>query len=521
LKIVSRREMSGLEEAMHQRGITSKALIGRVGIAISEQLKEMVEFPDTKNVAILVGPGNNGVDGLVTAPHLAAAGFSVDVFLCADKGRYDQGLIGALGERVECTDLTQTGLESFEEEIHQFDIVVDALLGIGRLRRIQGVMAQVLHDVAVSFQANPERLLVAIDIPSGMDADTGEVDDLTLRATHTLAVGNPKRGFFVSPGYRYVGAVKFLDIGINPEEGASIQCELTGIADFQNAKEFLHTTIDAHKGTKGHVLVIAGSSAYPGASILAAMAAYRAGCGLVTLVSPASIFPVIAGQLPEAIHVTYPDLESDGATKEAIRLIRTLEIGNYDSIVIGCGLGSGSFQSSFVKKIIEFIGNGSNSIPVVVDADALNCLAGMDSWWQNLGKNFILTPHPGEMGRLVLMATDDVQKKRLDIAHLLAKKVKQITVLKGAFTVIADREGNTYVNPHATSVLATAGTGDVLAGLIGSFLSQGLPQLLAVKLAVYVHGQAGEELGGIVGQRGVIASDVANYLPQVINKLMA
>ena len=196
-------------------------------------------------------------------------------------------------------------------------------------------------------------------------------------------------------------------------------------------------------------------------------------------------------------------------------------MGNYDSVVIGCGLGRGRFPSRFVKEVVEFIDEGSNSIPVVVDADALNAFADIDSWWGNLHGNFILTPHPGEMSRLVHMSTSDVQRGRLDIASLLAKKVNQITVLKGAFTVVADSDGGTYVNPHATSVLATAGTGDVLAGLIGSLLSQGLPQLLAVKLAVYVHGQAGEELGDVVGKRGVIASDVASYLPHVINKLMA
>ena len=521
MKIVSRREMSGLENTMHQQGISTDALIRRVGRAISEQLTGLIESPDTKSVAILVGPGNNGADGLAAAPYLFDSGFSVRVFLCADKGRHDQELISQLGDGVECTDLTQAVRHDFEEEIGQFDIVVDALLGIGRRRRIQGVMASVLLDVAASFQANPERLIVAIDVPSGMDADTGEVDDLTLPATHTLAVGNPKRGFFLSPGYRYTGIVESLDIGMDPEASASIQCELIGIEDFQSTKEFSNITIDSHKGTKGHVLVIAGSSEYPGAAILAATAAYRAGCGLVTLASPASIFPIIAGQLPEAIHLTYPDLSSDGATTEAVRLIHGLEMGNYDSVVIGCGLGTGRFPSRFVKEVVEFIDEGSNSIPVVVDADALNAFADIDSWWENLHGNFILTPHPGEMSRLVHMSTSDVQRGRLDIASLLAKKVNQITVLKGAFTVVADSDGGTYVNPHATSVLATAGTGDVLAGLIGSLLSQGLPQLLAVKLAVYVHGQAGEELGDVVGKRGVIASDVASYLPHVINKLMA
>ena len=521
MKIVSRREMLKLEETIYHEGVSTQELIRKTGIALGNRLAAMVESPNRQSLAILIGPGNNGADGLVAALHLGDNGFSVHVYLCADKTRQDPELISHLGDKVSYTDLTETLPDNLEEQISQFDIVVDAILGISKPRKIQGLIARVLTDVRASFNRDGNKLLIAVDIPSGIDADTGKVDDLTVPATHTLAVGYPKRGCFLSPGYRYVGIVESLDIGLNSMSANAIQSNLTGSDDFRGVKEVLNLTVDSHKGSKGHVLVIAGSVSYPGAAILAARAAYRSGCGLVTLVAPASIFPIIAGQLPEAIHLTYPDLISHEAVNESLDLVHTLEVGKYDSVVIGCGIGTGPFSSDFVNETIHFLGKGGQSIPIVVDADALNCLVSVDSWWEGLGRTLVLTPHPGEMARLASVPVEHVQRERLDIASSLAIKVNQVMVLKGAFTVVADVEGSTYVNPHANPALGTAGSGDVLAGVIGSLLAQGIPELLAVRLAVYSHGQAGEELRERMGNRGGMASDIANYLPQVISRLTA
>jgi NAD(P)H-hydrate epimerase len=509
-----------LEEVMYQQGVSSNALIQRVGVALGERLAAMVQIPSTHNVAILVGPGNNGADGLAAALYLSDNGLSVHVYLCADKAHQDYELIRQLGYGIGYTDLVQNLPDNFEEEIGQFDIVVDAIFGISKPREIEGLIASVLKSVRASFTNDRRRFLVAVDIPSGMDADTGAVDDVTVPVTYTLAVGYPKRGCFLNPGYQYVGIIESLDIGLRSDVLDTIHSNLTGLEDFQSAGDSLNLAADSHKGSKGHVLVIAGSFSYPGAAILAAKAAYRSGCGVVTLASPASIFPVIAGQLPEAIHLTYPDLMSDEATNEAITLVCNLEIGKYDSVVVGCGLGRGNFPSRFVNEVIHFFGKKGESIPIVVDADGLNCLAHIDSWWKNLERTLVLTPHPGEMGRLMNIPVEAVQRVRSDTAIALATKVNQTTVLKGAFTVVADVQGSTYVNPHANPVLATAGSGDVLAGLIASLLAQQLPELLAVRFGVYIHGEAGEYLRDRVGDRGVIASDIVEYLPRVINGLL-
>ena len=247
---------------------------------------------------------------------------------------------------------------------------------------------------------------------------------------------------------------------------------------------------------------------------------YRSGCGLVTLMSPDSIFPVIGAGLPEAIHLTYPDLISDEATFQATELVSNLDLNKYDSIVLGCGLSNGHLPSVFVNAVLDYVGKSGDSVPMVVDAGALNCLADSGSWWEKLDRSLVLTPHAGEMSRLVKSSVEYVQKNRLEVASAIATKVNQITVLKGAFTVVADVDGSIYVNPHANPVLGTAGSGDVLSGLIASLLAQGFPELLAVKLAVYVHGQAGQELRLRVGDRGVIATDIVNDLPKVLNELV-
>lgn len=519
MKIVSRSDMLRLEEATYDQGVSTKSLIWRVGIALSERLATMMESLGSKNVAIFVGPGNNGADGLVAAMNLAENGFSVHVYLCAAKERQDAELIRRLEVTAWYTDLTQSVPENLQAEISQFDIVVDAILGISKPRKIEGLLARVLEDIRGSFEGNRNRLLVAVDIPSGMDADTGQVDDLTVPVDCTIAVGYPKVGFFLNPGYKYVGSIEQLDVGLRSGLLESLHVNLTSIEDFVEFRHLLNIKVDSHKGSKGHVLAIAGSASYPGAAILAGMAAYRSGCGLVTLMAPDSIFSITAGKLPEAIHLTYPDLISDEATLNAIELVRALDLHRYDSVLLGCGISTGPFSAAFVNEVVNCVARIGDSIPMVVDADALNNLAEVDLWWEKLDRSLVLTPHPGEMSRLIKMSVEYVQRSRLETASSTAMKMNQVTVLKGAFTVVADVDGNTYVNPHANPVLGTAGSGDVLAGLIASLLAQGLPELLAVKLAVYVHGQAGEELRYQVGERGVIASDIANYLPSVLNSL--
>ena len=508
------------EQAIYDQGVSNEALIWRVGGELSDHIAIIAEPSGLQSVAILVGPGNNGADGLVAAVNLAEKGFHVHVYFCTDKDRQNADLIRRVRISGGVTDLAKEVPRHFQEDIAQFDIVVDAILGISKPRKVEGVLAEVLHHVREALYSSKNSVVIAVDVPSGMDADTGEVDDLTIPANYTLAVGYPKRGFFLSPGCNYVGVIQAVDIGLYSEPLQALLTNMTSVEDFGKDRESFRLAVDSHKGSKGHVLAIVGSAQYPGAAILTGMAAYRSGCGLVTLMSPDSIFPVIGAGLPEAIHLTYPDLISDEATFQATELVSNLDLNKYDSIVLGCGLSNGHLPSVFVNAVLDYVGKSGDSVPMVVDAGALNCLADSGSWWEKLDRSLVLTPHAGEMSRLVKSSVEYVQQNRLEVASAIATKVNQITVLKGAFTVVADVDGSIYVNPHANPVLGTAGSGDVLSGLIASLLAQGLPELLAVKLAVYVHGQAGQELRLRVGDRGVIATDIVNDLPKVLNELV-
>jgi len=355
--------------------------------------------------------------------------------------------------------------------------------------------------------------VVAIDMPSGMDADTGACDDACPAVDLTVTLGFPKPGLFSLPGAVRRGELMIADIGIPDDLAETSNVEL--MTDDWAAGTLPIRPIDANKGTFGKLLVVAGSVNYTGAAALACGGALRTGTGLVTLATAASLHPIIAGILPEATHLPLPESAPGHIGDEGSTLVADNR-ETYNGLLAGCGLGHDLATVRFIRAVAR----QKSTVPLVLDADALNALAGLKTWWRGL-PDCILTPHPGEMARLSGLTVEQIQSDRLTAARNHASKWGKTVVLKGAYTIVAAADGHAMVSPFATAALATAGTGDVLAGIIGGLLAQGVPTFEAAALGVYLHGTTAARLASVNGDTGILASDLLPELPLTINDLKA
>ncbi len=477
-----------------------------------------------KRILFLIGPGNNGGDGLVAARGLKDAGADIGVYLL--KSRDDQ-LIGALRDRnvFIATLPDDRGLRFLHLWLSNCDLLVDALLGTGTARPINGDLAKLLNAVNAEGAARRAAhtstlrspawpgletltpLIVAVDGPTGLNYDTGELDPNSLSADISITLAYPKIGHTRLPGAAACGELIVADIGIDPHFATEIDLEL---ADAQLIRTLLPTRpIDAHKGTFGKALIISGSIEYTGAPILSATAAYRSGAGLVTLATPRSIHAIMSNKINEATFLPLPDHNGALSAKAAEPLIEAQK--TYDAILIGPGL------SLKAQPFIDSVFTGRSWPPLVVDADALNLLAQIDQWWTRVPAPAVLTPHPGEMSRLTKIDRGQIEADRLGIARKFAAMWGHVVVLKGAFTVIAAPDRRSIIMPFANPALATAGSGDVLAGVIVSMRAQGLAAYEAAIVGAYLHGLAGEIARREIGSSGVLAGDLLPRLPQAIN----
>ena len=356
--------------------------------------------------------------------------------------------------------------------------------------------------------------IIALDLPSGLDADTGAVDPACLYADNTITLGFPKLGLFNFPGAERAGKVSIADIGIPPHLAEEVTTELV-------TSEWARSVLpkrppDANKGSFGRVLVVAGSINYIGAAYLACSGAIRVGAGLVTLATARSLQPILASKLTETTYLPLPESRSGVISPGAAKLIHQ-QIDHYDVLLIGCGLGQDPAAIRFITATI--LRSRQSLPPLVLDADALNTLARIPNWWQQLASNAILTPHPGEMARLAGISVSEVQSGRVGIARKLAQERHKTIVLKGAYTIIATPDGKAKISPIANPGLASAGTGDVLTGAIAGLVAQGLSLSDAAVLGVYLHGDAGERVKARLGDAGMIATDLLPELPLVLKQL--
>jgi len=518
MKIVTSQQMRRIEEHSADVGVSTDTLMENAGRAVAEHVRGRMGRFTGETIVVLVGPGNNGGDGLVAARHLYTWGARTLVYLCTPRPAGDPQL-DAVEERGVPTAKAEDdpGLARLKNSLSRARIVLDAVLGTGRSRPIEGVVAQVFAEVHAARAGRAELETVALDVPSGLDSDTGAVDEATPVADVTVTLGYPKVGLFQMPGAEYAGRIETAYIRIPPGLDRDVTVDL--ITDNWARKALPKRGLASHKGSFGKTLVVAGSRNYLGAAALATTAAARVGSGLVTLALPASLQAAVAARAVEATYIPLAESEPGVVSPDAVEdVIRALP--DYDALVVGCGVGQAEATRAFLARLMLA---GKDLPPTVVDADGLNFLAGVDGppWWEGFTTGAVVTPHPGEMARLFNKPAADVQRRRLGVATEAAARWNKVTVLKGAYTVVAEPGGTAMVSPFANAGLASAGTGDVLAGAIGGFLSQGLSLNAAASLGVYVHGLAGEMVRDDLGDAGMLASDVLSCLPRAIKRTKA
>lgn len=513
MKIVTSEQMQRIDRECIQRGTPGHVLMENAGRAVAEEARRILEPIKQIQFLVLAGPGNNGGDGLVAARYLHDWGAQVSVYLAAPRAKDDANLEQVQQRSIPCVDAAQDkDLSRFGELLSSADCVIDALFGTGKARPVQGIFAQVLDRVNHLKKKKTALAIIAVDLPSGLNADTGEADPACPCADYTVTLAMPKPGLFRFPGAERVGKLSIVDIGIPDELAEDIDIEL--ITDEWAGTVLPKRPIGANKGTFGRVLAVAGSNNYIGAAYLACSGALRAGAGLVTLATASSLQPVLAAKLTETTYLPLPEAEAGIISKEAAKIINE-NLKSYDVLLLGCGLG----QSDSVSQLVPSLLFQKKLPPLVIDADGLNILAEIPDWWQKLTGDAILTPHPGEMARLSALTIAEIQSDRINITCKYAREWRKTIVLKGAFTVIASPDGGCRVSPFANPGLASGGTGDVLAGAIAGFLAQGLSPFDAAALGVYLHGKAAEVVKDVLGDTGMLASDLPPVLPLVIKRL--
>ncbi len=518
MKVVTAEEMRRIDRAAADTGITTDILMENAGRAVAEETRKLVGGVVGRRVLVLVGPGNNGGDGLVAGRYLADWGAEVVLYLCARRSPADRNLALAVERGLAVFEAWEDdNFKNLDSLLSVSEVVIDAVLGTGKTRALEGVLGEALDRLSKLKLVRPGATIVAVDVPSGLDADTGAVDPRCPAVDFTVTLGYPKVGLYNFPGAERAGRVIIVDIGIPAALAEGVKTELITA---QWARSVLPVRRrDANKGTFGRVLVVAGSINYIGAAYLACMGAARVGAGLVTLAAPESLQPILAAKLTEVTYLPLPEKET-GVIGEKAAAIVTGHLPDYDVLLIGCGLGQKPSVVKFVRSLLLET-SGRQRVPLVIDADGLNILSQVPEWWQKLGGGAILTPHPGEMARLSGTTIAEVQQRRLAIAREKAGEWQQVVVLKGAYTVVAAPDGRAKISQAANPGLASAGTGDVLSGAVAGLLAQGLTLFDAAACGVYLHGEAGEVVREELGDAGMLAGDLLPVLPRVIKRLKA
>jgi len=493
-------------------GIPSLVLMENAGRQVVAAIEAVHSDLVERLVAVLCGHGNNGGDGFVVARTLQQRGIDTAVFVIgavADvrgDARINLDILGRLGVTVvEIND--EQSWELHFSEISQCSLIIDAIFGTGLRSPLGGMLETVVADVnAVDIP------IVAIDLPSGISADTAHLIGDCIDASMTVTLAAPKLPLILPPGEAYAGDVVIADIGIPYEVIQGVDGPHIELLTTEQVREHVQPrTADSHKGDFGRVTIVAGSRGKTGAAQLSAMGALRSGAGLVTVATPESCLPIVASIAPD--FMTEPLPEADGATA-AHAVTRLLEL-RHDVIACGPGLGRAPGVAEFVRTLLA-----RASVPLVLDADALTVLADQPGLLMGTEeRDVIITPHPGEMARLVASSIEDVQGNRIQVATDFATTHHVYVVLKGHRTVIATPQGKAFLNPTGNPGMATGGTGDILTGMIAAWLAQLLDAEAACRLAVFLHGAAGDLAEVEHGQVAMTATDVLGKLGEALGRL--
>lgn len=513
MKVCSRVQMQTIDKmAIEDFGIPGLILMENAGIKSALKLMEL--FPDIRDklVFILAGGGNNGGDGLVIARQLYNQGIRVKVYLMGEGPKSADAMtnlriVQRLGIEIHHLSFSSE-IKGLRDGLLKADIVIDAILGTGATGEIKGITAEVIE-----LLNEVKRLVIAIDIPSGLDSDTGKPLGACVRASYTFTLGLSKIGLLTYPGREWAGELILLDISLPPSllTDAAIKTNLLLAQDL--AKFLPSHPSTAYKGQCGRVAVLAGSVGMTGAASLTSQAALAIGAGLVSLGLPESLNDIVEAKLTEVITVPLPETKERSLSTQAYDQAMLLA-SKAEAMAIGPGLSRHNETSHLVRELVSQI-----STPMVVDADAIFALSEDKSVFSKVKAPIIMTPHPGEMANFLGINIYEVQTNRLAIARQVAQEYKITLVLKGAATVIASPQGEAYLNTTGNSGLATAGTGDVLTGMIAGLLAQGLSSVDASCLGVFLHGLSGDIAAKHKGALSLLASDLIAKMPEAIKEL--
>ena len=509
MPLVTASEMKEIDrKAAEVFGTPTHDLMENAGKGLSKVIFK--HYPDIKRIAIFCGKGNNGGDGLVAARYLSGKA-KVVVFLLCRKDEMSGDARANLGKfKGKLFEITTE--EEFKKTISgaaKADIIVDAILGTGLNSNLSGPYRSVVEGINALGKE-----VVSVDIPSGINSDTGQIMGAAVKADLTITFGIPKVGLYLFPGMEHSGKVEVIDIGF-PEALTSGEAIKTGIIERSDiAPLFPARQKDTHKGSYGHLLVIAGSRGKTGAAAMASTAALRTGTGLVTLAVPKNLQPIYEIKLIEVMTEPLSEGERWSIGENALGEVLSLA-EDKSAVAIGPGImpipAATMVMAELIKELYQ---------PVVIDAGGIDAIISNPDVLKKAKGQRVITPHPGEMGRLLGVSSRDVQADRVGIAKRYAEENNVCVVLKGAHTVIAVPEGNVFINTTGNPGMATAGAGDVLTGMIGGLLAQGFKPELATIAAVYLHGLAGDLIRNEKGEYGIMATDLIDKIPYAIKSVV-
>ena len=506
MKLVTTEQMRAIDRAaIEDYGIAGAVLMENAGRAVAQAAQEMLsEVDPLGRVVAVCGRGNNGGDGFVAARHLSNQGIPVEICLlaAADDLTGDAAINCRIAQQMGLPVLENPGSGELEAALDSADVVIDAILGTGISGEVEGPAREAIELINTSWAE-----VVAVDIPSGVSGDTGEELGEAVAADRTLTFGLPKIGHYCYPGRECCGEIEIVDISL-PGELLTAETLTTNLTEPMDAWLMLPDRwADMHKGDAGRLLIVAGSVGMTGAAALAGQGAARAGAGLVTLAAPESLNDILEIKCTEVMTLPLPETKQRSLAPQAADQVLAFAEG-CDAVALGPGLSRVDATAQLARSLIERI-----PLPLVVDADGLNACAGATDVLKRRAAPTVITPHPGELSRLVDVPAATIQQDRVGSARQAARELDCVVVLKGAGTVIAAPDGEAWVNPTGNAGMASGGVGDVLTGVIAALLAGGATAVDAAVSGVYYHGLAGDLAAEHRGERSLIASDLLEQLP--------
>ncbi|PKM77348.1 MAG: bifunctional ADP-dependent NAD(P)H-hydrate dehydratase/NAD(P)H-hydrate epimerase [Firmicutes bacterium HGW-Firmicutes-15] len=514
MKLLTAEQMKDIDRrATDDYLIPGLILMENAGLRVLETIEGLIGELRNAKIIILAGKGNNGGDGLVLGRHLINAGALVDTFLLGEPqnmssdANINYSILKKMSDSLFPLRVDED-LNRLMIALLSADIIVDAIYGIG----FRGSLDDFENRIAQMVNWS-QAVVVAVDIPSGVEANTGKIHGIAIKANHTVTFALPKLGLVLDPGRDYVGTLTVADISIPQALLEDDKFKLNLIGEAMVKRLLKPRMPESHKGTYGHALVIGGSTGMTGAVIMTSYAALRTGAGLVTAALPESLVPILEASVMEVMSRALPETSEATISLEALPAIENL-LGTVSVCAIGPGMSTYQEANAILRQVLE-----KSGVPILIDADGLNALAGDTAIFKDRQVPIVITPHPGEMARLTGLTVEEIQQNRLEIARNYAVEWGITVVLKGNKTVVASPSGEVFINMCGNPGMATAGSGDVLSGIILGLMAQGLRPQSAAVAGVYIHGSAGDRAAEILGQRGLIAGDLLNHLPYVLHEL--